>query len=118
MAAEPGRAIFSTASVSIPTDRLAEDDERSLVVPVVAALPVVFVDQFGEDEDPARIVTARPSACGVCWRRSRQRGDYSRQLIQVRHVKIDELNRQNLQDARLVVIAGVESPGRSGAAAA
>jgi hypothetical protein len=111
VAAEPGRAILSTASVSIPTDRLAEDDERSLVVPVVAALPVVFVDQYGGDEDPAQ------NRYGETFRLRRllapvtTRGDYSRQLIQVRHVKIDELNRQNLQDARLVVIAGVENPG-------
>ena len=113
VAAEPGREILSTASVSIPTDRLAEDDElRVMVVPTsVAALPVVFVDQNGGDEDPAQ------NRYGETFRLRRllapvtTHGDYSRQLIQVRHVKIDELNKQNLQDARLVVIAGVESPG-------
>ena len=38
----------------MPSDRLEIDDSRYLAVPVVAALPVVFVDQYGESEDPKR----------------------------------------------------------------
>jgi hypothetical protein len=110
VAAEPGRAVFSSATVSIPADRLAADDQRVLAVPVVAALPVVFVDQWGEDEDPAK------SQYGETFRLRRllapmtSRGDYARQLVQVRQVKISDLNHDVLQDARLLVIAGVESP--------
>ena len=51
---EPGGVRWSTAKVSLPPDRLEIDDSRYLAVPVVAALPVVFVDQYGESEDPKR----------------------------------------------------------------
>ncbi|HEY5313103.1 MAG TPA: hypothetical protein VIK18_11315, partial [Pirellulales bacterium] len=110
VAAEPGQAVFSAATVSIPADRLATDDQRVLAVPVVAALPVVFVDQWGEDEDPAK------NQYGETFRLRRllapitSRGDHARQLVQVRHVKMSELTRDVLQDARLLVIAGVEHP--------
>ena len=39
------------------------------------------------------------------------RTDTRRQLIQIRHTTIDGLDQELLQDARLVVIAGVSSPG-------
>ncbi|HEX3658688.1 MAG TPA: BatA domain-containing protein [Pirellulales bacterium] len=110
VAAEPGRAVFSSARVSIPADRLAADDQRVLAVPVVAALPVVFVDQWGEDEDPAK------SQYGETFRLRRllapitSRGDHARQLVQVRQAKISDLNRDVLQDTRLLVMAGVENP--------
>jgi len=109
--AEPGRPSFVTAQVSIPNDRLPGDDQRLLVVPVVAALPVVFVDQYGREEDPQR------NRFGETYRLRRllaprtTRGPSSRGLIQVRHVRIDQLDRQLLADARLVIIAGVGSPG-------
>ena len=51
---EPGKAVFLPAKVSIPPDHLPGDDFRVLCLPVVAALPVVFVDQYGSDEDPRR----------------------------------------------------------------
>jgi hypothetical protein len=51
---EPARPEFVPIKVALSPDRLAEDDERHLLVPVVAALPVVFVDQYGKDEDPVR----------------------------------------------------------------
>ena len=47
---EAGQPLFSRAEVSLSPDRLPEDDARFLAVPVVASLPVVFVDQYGEDE--------------------------------------------------------------------
>ena len=47
--------MFVPLRASIEPDRLAADDERFLAVPVVAALPVVFVDQYGEElEDPIK----------------------------------------------------------------
>ncbi len=54
--AEPGHPQFVNASVEVQTatiagDRLKSDNTRHLVVPVVAALPVVFVDQLGPRED-------------------------------------------------------------------
>ena len=52
LSVEPGKASYATASVSIPADRLNADDARYLVVPVVAAVPVVFVDDLGSNESP------------------------------------------------------------------
>jgi len=107
---EPGRPTFVPAEVSIPHDRLPGDDRRFLMVPVVAALPVVFVDQYGADEDPQR------NRYGETFRLRRlltpvtSRGQKERQLVEVRHVKIDQLDRDLLDDARLVVVAGVSDP--------
>lgn len=108
--AERGRATFVTAEVSIPHDRLPADDRRVLVVPVVSALPVVFVDQYGPDEDPGR------NLLGATFRLRRlltpvtSRTNPEKQLVEVRHVKAEDLDRALLQDARLVVIAGLTTP--------
>lgn len=113
---ERGTATFVPAKVSIPPDHLKDDDARYLAVPVVSRLPVVFVDQWGADENPRlnrygetrplrRLLTPFPSASG-------------KSAAAVRHVRIEQLDRKMLQDARLVVIAGVPSPEVRGAAAA
>ena len=41
------------------------------------------------------------------------RTDDTPQLIKVKHITLDELNQEQLREARLVVIAGVASPGDS-----
>ncbi len=107
---EAGKPVFMPAKVSLPPDRLPGDDQRFIAVPVVAALPVVFVDQYGADEDP------KHNRFGETRHIRRllapvSRGDANRQLVQVRHVKIDQVDRSLLEDARLVVIAGVSGPG-------
>jgi hypothetical protein len=107
---EPGRPAFVTAEVSIPHDRLPADDQRFLIVPVVAALPVVFVDALGSDEDP------RNSRYGETFYLRRllapitSRTARDRQLIEVRHVKPEGLTQELLADARLVVVAGLPNP--------
>lgn len=112
-AVEPGRASFVTAAVSIPHDRLPGDDQRVLSAPVVAGLPVVFVDQLGDREDRQR------NRLGETYRLRRLLApvtgtdNESRQLVQIRHLRIDQLERHVLEDARLVVIAGVDEPGDS-----
>ena len=110
VAVQPGRALFVPAEVSIPADNLPADDKRFLAVPVVSSLPVVFVDSVGPDENPQR------NRFGETFRLRRllapvtARGQSDPQLIQVRHVKIDRVDRDLLKDARLVVIAGVSKP--------
>ncbi|MEX2173585.1 MAG: BatA domain-containing protein [Pirellulaceae bacterium] len=111
---EPDRPLFVPLRASLAPDRLAADDERHLAVPVVASLPVVFVDQFGaEGEDPirGRIGETRPLRKLLAPRTSRR--DAPRQLIQVRHITPDQLSQEILADARLVVIAGVHDPGEN-----
>lgn len=116
-----GQLTYAAAEVSVAIrrggsvreDGLPADDRRFLVVPVVERLPVVFVDQWGEDEDPRR------NRYGETFHLRRLLAPISsvarreRQLVAVRHVRIDQLDRRLLEDARLVVIAGVASPDPS-----
>ncbi|HEY1065863.1 MAG TPA: BatA domain-containing protein, partial [Pirellulales bacterium] len=48
---EPGQANFILATVSLPPDSLPEDDERTLTAPVLASVPVVFIDQYGSEQE-------------------------------------------------------------------
>lgn len=111
----PNRPAFAPLRAVITPDRLAADDERSLLVPVVAALKVVFVDQFSAtEEDPAQGRTGETRALRVLMAPRTSRALAPRQLVSVQHVTIDEVNRQNLASARLVVIAGIANPGPAG----
>lgn len=94
-------------------NELERDDVRHLAVPVVSAVPVVFVDQFGDDEnlDAGRI--------GETYRLRRllaprpAEGVYD-PFVTVRRLTFPELTSQRLEDARLVVVAGVERPTDDG----
>jgi len=108
--AEPGRPLFLPVQVSIQGDRLAGDDSRMLAVPVVASLPVVFIDQYGRDEDPAKNLYGESRHLRRLLSPVTSRSDAQRPLVEIRHLKIDELDREVLTDARLVVIAGIASP--------
>ncbi len=113
----PGKATSVAAEVSIPQDALADDDRRVLVVPVAAALPVVFVDQLGAKKENPRL-----NAYGETYRLRRllapeaTAGRRQSELIQVRHVTLPQLEAEGrplLENARLVVVAGVDGPGTS-----
>jgi hypothetical protein len=113
--AEPGRPSYVHAEVVIDTaaatDRLPSDNRRYLAVPVVAGLPVVFVDQHGADEDLSK---NRVGETYPLRRLLAPRGGEDalrRQLIDVRHTSVERLDREMLRDARLVVVAGVADPG-------
>jgi hypothetical protein len=110
-APQAGRPALVTVRAVLPPDRLTADDHRHLAVPVVAALPVVFVDQYGSQlEDPVR------NRYGET-RRLRKlmapdaAGDDERQLIQIRHITPEDLSQEVLADARLAVVAGLEDAG-------
>jgi hypothetical protein len=100
------------AAVSLSPDQLPEDDTRYLIIPVVAELPVLFIDQYG-----AKGEDLRTSRLGETYSLRRllapkvSRTDESPQLIKVKHITLDELTQEQLREARLVVIAGVASPG-------
>ncbi|HMC10104.1 MAG TPA: VWA domain-containing protein, partial [Pirellulaceae bacterium] len=109
---EPGQAVFVPLRAAITPDRLAADDERFLTVPVVAALPVVFVDQYGPDEeDVARGRLGETRHLRKLLAPKYSRSDATRQLISVRHLTPRDLSRDALADARLVVVAGAREPG-------
>jgi hypothetical protein len=111
---ESGRTVPVPVRVSITPDRLPGDDHRSLVVPVVSSLPVVFVDQYGaasEDVRKNRLGETRPLRRLLAPVTSRSTADS--QSIRLRHVTLAQLDRSLLEDARLVVIAGVADPSGS-----
>jgi hypothetical protein len=107
---EPSRPEFVPIKVVLTADRLTEDDERHALVPVVAALPVVFVDQYGSEEDPIRNQLGETRHLRHLLAPTTVGGEAARQLIRIRHLQISELDRDVLADARLVVIAGISDP--------
>jgi len=105
---------FVPASIEVAPDRLPMDDSRTLIVPVVARVPVVFIDQLGSSTERPKedlygetylvrklISSASPRGTG---------GGVGKQLVRKVRRAIHEITRDDLKDARLVVIAGVKSP--------
>jgi hypothetical protein len=108
---EAGQVGFAAAEVSIPPDRLALDDARHVMVPVVATVPVVFVDQYGSEENPAQqrygeSLPLRRLLSPVLGPDLETDTDRSR----AKHLRIGEVTRDALAGARLVVVAGVDDP--------
>ena len=109
---EPDRPAWSTAMVVLPEDAVPEDDRRCLVVPVVSSLPVVFVDQYGaSDEDPRRGRLGETRSVRRLLAPVTTRDATQKQLVRVRHLTIEKLEEDTLQDAGLAVVAGVRGPG-------
>lgn len=107
---EPGRPVYVSLRAAIGRDELPADDERFLVTPVVAALPVVFVDQYGaDDEDPIRQRLGETLRLRRLLAPKAVREDSPRQVVQIRHLRLEELSQENLADARLVVLAGLST---------
>ncbi len=133
---DPGRPTFSQVKVRLPADRLPADDERFLVAPVLASVPVVFVDQYGAtDEDPLNNRFGETLQLRRLLAPTSSQVESTRQLIEVRHTTLDRLVRRGstpagagddadaedpllaltgddvpLDSARLVVVAGVAKP--------
>jgi hypothetical protein len=111
-APEPGRPAWATAMVVLPEDAIRQDDRRCLVVPVVSSLPVVFVDQYGaQDEDPRRGRLGETRSVRRLLAPVTSRDATPKQLVRVRHMTLDALDEQTLEDVGLAVVAGVRSPG-------
>lgn len=108
---EPERPVFAALKATITSDNLPYDDSRYLIVPIVAALPVVFVDQYGDQEDAARNRLGETRHLRKLLAPKTARADAPKQLVQVRHLRPEQLSRELLADARVVVVAGLNSPG-------
>ena len=112
--AEP---LFVPATLELSPDRLPDDDRRTLIVPVVATVPVVFVDQYGASERPEENLfgeTARirrlMSAPGKAREAEGAAAVREKRLVKVVHRTIEEIKQDDLKEARLVVVGGVKSP--------
>ena len=105
---DKGVTRFVPISASITPDLLTLDDERHGLVPVAARLPVVFVDQFGDRE---AVLAGRVGESNALRRLMSPIADGNASAAQpLQAYRIEQLTRPLLQDARLVVLAGVASP--------
>jgi len=108
VAGTPGEPRFVAARVELTPDHLSGDDFRTLVVPVVAKVPVVFLDEEGRDETPRRRGETHPLRQLLAPRTSRY--EIEKRLVEVRHRKPTDVSQDDLKDARLVAMAGVKAP--------
>jgi hypothetical protein len=108
----PAKPRFVAARVELAADHLGEDDHRTIIVPVMAKVPVVFIDQYGRDERPRlnRYGETFPLRRLLAPRTSRQEDE--KRLVELRHRKAADVTQEDLQDARLVAMAGVKEPPR------
>ncbi len=118
VAGEPGRPHWSQVSLevhadSLVADQLPADNRATRLAPVVAALPVIFVDQYGDQEDVSRHRIGETYALRHLLAPRLATEAVPRRLIHVQHVRLEQLTQEMLETARLVVIAGVDTPASS-----
>ena len=102
--------LFVPARLSLTPDHLAMDDYRALIVPVVARTPVLFIDQYGRNERPMENMYGETARVRKLLRSRSRDASGRKQLVRQVQRTIGEITREDLKEARLVVIAGVESP--------
>lgn len=109
----PGEVAYVPVRVEIPIDdkdRLAADNQRFLVAPVVSTVPVIFIDELGaDDEKPSLNKYGETYPLRVLLSPGK-RDEQTPQLVKVEHIRLDQLDEDLLADARLVVMAGVDDP--------
>ena len=109
--ASSNEPLFVPVTLSMtPRDYLPLDDYRMLIVPVVARTPVVFIDQYGRNERPSENMFGETSRVRKLLSSGSRDASGRKQLIRQVLRTIDEITQEDLKEARLVVIAGVESP--------
>lgn len=107
-ATNPNR--FADVAVTLSPDRLTDDDARHLVVPIVEPLPIVYVTTHGPEGE-----SASPNGRGLWIQRLLapvvERGDVDPKLISIQHVSLQQLDTALVQSARMIILAGLASPG-------
>ncbi len=107
---DPGEPVWVSAVLSLAPDLLPADDLRYLMAPVVAALPVLFVDQYGSSEEPQKNRYGETYHLRRLLAPAGSHDGLKGQLVNIRHTTPDRVDRQQLEDCRLVVVAGIENP--------
>jgi len=105
-----GKPLDVPVSVTLTPDHLPADDARHFVMPVVAALPVVFVDQLGPQERPREGIVGETYLLRRLLAPVTSRTQQQKQLVKVRHLALSDVTPGNLADARLVIVAGIKDP--------
>ncbi len=102
--------VFARAELTLDADRLPMDDRRVCVVPVIARVPVVFIDQYGQDEDLERGRLGESFMLRHLLSPILEEDVEHKSLIDVLHRTIEDFTIEDLQDARCVIIAGSVAP--------
>lgn len=115
VAADPLKPGSATATLIVQselqsTDQLPADNRQQIVIPVVASLPVVFVDAYGDDENLEKNRIGETYALRHLMAPRSSSDKSQRRLIHVEHVRPDQVTQELLETARLVVLAGLEAP--------
>lgn len=109
---KPGSAVATLVVQSelASTDQLLSDNRQQIVVPIVASLPVVFVDEYGDQENLEQNKIGETYALRHLMAPRSSSDKSQRRLIHVEHVRPDQVTQSLLETARLVVMAGIEKP--------
>jgi hypothetical protein len=112
---KPGAAVATliVQSELRSQDQLPADNQQQIVIPIVASLPVLFVDQYGDAENLEQNRIGETYALRHLMAPRASSDKSQRRLIHVEHVRPEQLTQELLETARLVVMAGLEKPGES-----
>lgn len=105
-----GGLAYVPIKAAVTPDRLTIDDVRYALIPVLPRLPIVFVDQFGSSEEDVRRGKIGETRALRRLLHSDRDEDLLAEVLGQRHVSLGELDANLLDDVRLVVLAGIESP--------
>jgi hypothetical protein len=94
-------------------DQLPADNRQQIVIPIVASLPVVFIDQFGAEENLEKNRIGETYALRHLMAPRSSSDKSQRRLIHIEHIRPDQVTQEVLESARLVVMAGIEKPDES-----
>ena len=109
---KPGSAVVTIAVQSelASSDQLPADNRQQVVVPIVASLPVIFIDQLGDQENLEQNKIGETYSLRHLMAPRSSSDKSQRRLIHIEHIRPDQVTQELLETARLVVIAGVEKP--------
>ncbi len=104
----------AVVEASITDDRLPDDNVRQTVVPLMAGLSILYVSEHGptgSDGNRAESAAGRGLWIQRLLAPIVERGDVRPKLVKITHIPVVALSAEQLQDARMVVMAGVRAPG-------
>lgn len=113
-AADPSQPVSIAATIAVQADAtvdsLTRDNHQEIVVPIVASFPILFVDQYGDQENLEQDKIGETYALRHLMAPRSATEDSARRLIQVEHLRPDQLTQEQLRSTRLVVTGGIETP--------
>ena len=104
--------VFVPARLEIDAkEPLVGDNFREILVPVVSEVPVLFIDQYGQREQPRLNQYGETLRLRhLLTRRGQRETGTEKSLVEVRHRSPELVTLDDLKDARIVVMGGVTSP--------